>query len=84
MTDNEDKIYLAAYRRFEQRGGNPIFRAEFHLQVEVVFFEGLVVQRQYRLNFEQLRDADGEGLGEALTEAVMQGLRQVVTNEGID
>lgn len=49
-----------------------------------MFFEGLVVQRQYRLNFEQLRDADGEGLGEALTEAVMQGLRQVVTNEGID
>ena len=62
----------------------PFLELNLHLQVEVVFFGGLVVQRQYRLNFEQLRDADGEGLGEALTEAVMQGLRQVVTNEGID
>lgn len=62
----------------------PFLELNLHLQVEVVFFEDLVVQRQYRLNFEQLRDADGEGLGEALMEAVMQGLRQVVTNKGIE
>ncbi|CAH3167597.1 unnamed protein product [Porites evermanni] len=68
LTDNEDKIYLAAYRRFEQRGGNPIFRAEF------------APAGRGR----QLRDADGEGLGEALMEVVMQGLRQVVTNKGIE
>lgn len=78
-------VYLAAYRRFEQLGGNPTFRAEFVPAGRGrVFREGLVMQRQYRLNFEQLRDAQGEMLGEALTEAVMQGLRQVVTNEGIE
>lgn len=85
LNDNEDEIYLAAYRRFEQRGGNPIFRAGFAPAGRGrVFREGLVVQRQYRLNFGQLRDAEGEVLCEALTEAVTQGLRQVVTNEGIE
>lgn len=34
--------------------------------------------------FEQLQDAEGEVLGEVLTEAVMQCLRQVVVNEGIE
>ena len=42
------------------------------------------MQQNYRLTFEQLQDAEGEVLGEALTEAVMQGLRQVVVNEGIE
>ena len=71
MNDNEDEIYLAAYRWFEQRDGNPIFRAAFAPAGRGrVFREGLVVQRQYRLNFEQLRDAEGEVLCEALTEAI--------------
>ena len=44
-----------------------------------------VMQQNYRyLMFEQLQDAEGEVLGEVLTEAVMQGLRQVVVNEGIE
>ena len=44
-----------------------------------------VMQQNYRyLTFEQLQDAEGEVLGEVLTEAVMQGLRQVVVNEGIE
>ena len=43
------------------------------------------MQQNYRyLTFEQLQDAEGEVLGEVLTEAVMQGLRQVVVNEGIE
>lgn len=29
MDPEEDEILLAAYRRFKQQGGNPIFRAEF-------------------------------------------------------
>ena len=43
------------------------------------------MQQNYRyLTFEQLQDAEGEVLVEVLTEAVMQGLRQVVVNEGIE
>lgn len=43
------------------------------------------MQQNYRyLTFEQLQDAEGEVLGEVPTEAVMQGLRQVVVNEGIE
>lgn len=85
MDDNEDEVYLAAYRRFEQRGGNPLFRAEFApAGRNRSFRDGLVVQQNYRLTFEQLRDAEGEVLGEALMAAVMQGLRQVVVNEGFE
>lgn len=39
-----------------------------------------MVQRQYRLNFAQPLDEEGEVLGKALTETVMQGLRRVVMN----
>ena len=38
------------------------------------------MQQNYHLTFEQLQDAEGEVLGEVLTEAVMEGLRQVVVN----
>ncbi|CAH3016339.1 unnamed protein product [Porites evermanni] len=42
------------------------------------------MQQNYHLTFEQLQDAEGEVLGEVLTETVMRGLRQVVVNEGIE
>ena len=42
------------------------------------------MQQNYHLTFEQLQGVEGEVLGEALTKAVMQGLRQVVVNEGIE
>ena len=53
--------------------------------MEISFTSVFVMQQNYRyLTFEQLQDAEGEVLGEVLTEAVMQGLRQVVVNEGIE
>lgn len=42
------------------------------------------MQQNYHLTFEQLQGVEGEVLGEALTKAVMQSLRQVVVNEGIE
>lgn len=76
---------MAANRRFEQRGRNFIFRAEFAPAGQGrVFREGLVVQRHYRLNFELLRDVEGEVLGEALIGGGRGGLRQVLMNEGIE
>ena len=53
--------------------------------MEISFTSVFVMQQNYRyLTFEQLQDAEGEVLVEVLTEAVMQGLRQVVVNEGIE
>lgn len=49
---------------------------------EIVRFRGVVHQKKYRLTFQQLRPADeNEPLGEALTEAIRQGLEQVVQTE---
>lgn len=52
--------------------------------MEISFTSVFVMQQNYHLTFEQLQDAEGEVLGEVLTEAVMQGLRQVVVNEAIE
>ena len=39
---------------------------------------------RYKLTLQQLRDAQDEPLGEAITEALIQGLQQVVENEGLN
>ena len=61
MDDNEGDIHLAAYRHWEQQGGGrgAIFKAEFAAAGRGrVFRDVLVMQRQYWLNFQQLRDAE--------------------------
>ena len=48
-------------------------------------FREIVQQKKYRLTFQQLRPADeNEPLGEAVTEAIRQGLEQVVQAENIN
>ena len=75
---------LSAFRRFEQRGGNPLFRAEFTSAGRNCSFRGIVEQKKFRLTLEQLREPNEEPLGKAITEAIMQGLRRVVENEGLN
>ena len=83
--EEDNDVLLAAARRFDQRGGNPIFRAIFTAAGRNRSFRGVVQQKKYRLTFQQLRPADGhEPLGEALTEAIRQGLEQVVQAENIN
>lgn len=61
-----------------------LFRANFSAAGNPsVWRDYTVVKRRFQLTFEQLRDAEGEVLGEALTEAVMQGLRKVVLHLGL-
>ena len=70
--------------RFEQRGGNPLFRAEVTRVGRNRLFRGIVDQKKYKLTLLQLRDAQDEPLGEAITEALIQGLQRVVENEGLN
>ena len=85
LLEEDNDVLLAAARRFDQRGGNPIFRAIFTAAGRNRSFRGVVQQNKYRLTFQQLRPADEhEPLGEALTEAIRQGLEQVVQAENIN
>ena len=85
LLEEDNDVLLAAARRFDQRGGNPIFRAIFTAAGRNRSFRGVVQQKKYRLTFQQLGPADeNELLGEALTEAIRQGLEQVVQAENIN
>lgn len=76
---------LAGARRYEQQGGNLLFRANFTAAGRNRSFCGVVQQKKFRLTFDQLRTPeDNEPLGEALTEAIRQGLEQLVENENIN
>ena len=78
-------MLLATARRYDQRGGNPIFRAIFTAAGRNRSFRGVVGQKKYRLTFRQLRTPhENEPLGEALTEAIRHGLEQVVEAENIN
>ena len=82
--NDDDEALLSAFRRFEQRGGNPLFRAEFTPVGRNRSFRSIVSQQKFKLTFQQLRDPQEEPLGEALTEAIGQGLRRLVANEGFN
>ena len=78
-------VLLAGARRYEQRGGNPIFHAIFTAAGRNRLFRGVVQQKKYRLTFLQLRTPnENEPLGEALTKAIRQGLEKVVQTENIN
>ena len=64
--------------------GNPLFRAEVTPVGKNRSFCGIVDQKKYKLTLQQLRDAQDEPLGEAITEALIQGLQRVVENEGLN
>ncbi|CAH3192048.1 unnamed protein product, partial [Porites evermanni] len=85
MDSQDNELFLAASRRYEQQGGNPIFRAIFTQAGRNRSFRGIVHQKKFRLTFLQLRTPEeNEPLGEALTEAIRQGLQQVVQAENIN
>ena len=78
-------MLLAGARRFEQQGRNPLFRAEFTAVGRNRSFRSVVEQRRFRLTFQQLRTPDdNEPLGEGITEAIRQGLKQVVREQQIN
>ena len=80
--NEDDEGLLSAFRRFEQHGGNPLFRA-FTPVGRNRSFRGIVDQKKYKLTLQQLRDAQDEPLGEAITKALIQGLQRVVKSEGL-
>ena len=85
LPDEEDELMLSALRRGEQRGGNPLFRAEVTLVGRNRSFRGILEQCKFRLTLQQLRSPDDEELlGEAMSESIIQGLQSVVENEGIN
>ena len=47
-------------------------------------FRGIVDQKKYKLTLHQLQDPVDDPLGEAITAAMIQGLRRVVENEGFN
>jgi len=84
MTDSQNEDLLSAACRAEQQGGNPLFQ----VNAERVYRprpwrNGTVVQIDVRLRLEQLRSANGEVLGEAVSEAFVQGIRQAILRENI-
>ena len=85
MLDEGNDVLLAGARRFEQQGGNPLFRAEFTAVGRNRSFHSVVEQRRFRLTFQQIRTPDdNEPLGEPITEATRQGLQQVVAEQQIN
>ena len=80
--NEDDEGLLSAFRRFEQHGGNALFRA-FTPVGRNRSFRGIVDQKKYKLTLQQLRDAQDEPLGEAITKALIQGLQRVVKSEGL-
>ena len=84
LMNEDDENLLSAFRRFEQLGGNPLSRAKVTPVGRNRSFRGIVDQKKYKLTLQQLRDAQNEPLGEAITEALIQGLQQVVENESLN
>lgn len=82
--NEDDDLLLAAARRYEQQGGNPLFRADFTAVGRNRSFRGIVNQKKYWLTFDQLGDPQEEPLGEAFSDALIQGLQRVVQNEGFN
>ena len=72
--NEDDEGLLSAFCRFEQHGGNPLLRAEFTPVGRNRLFCGIVDQKKYKLTLQQLQDAQDEPLGEAINEALIQGL----------
>ena len=78
--NEDDEGLLSAFRRFKQHGGNP----ELTPVGRNRSFRGIVDQKTYKLTLQQLQDAQDEPLGEAINEALIQGLQRVVENEGFN
>ena len=79
MDPNDEMDLLAASRRSDQYGGN----RPFSVQMERIgpirrWRDGVAVQHAVRSRLIQLRPPNGELQGEAITEAMIQGLNEYV------
>ena len=85
LMNDDDDVMLSAYHRFEQHGGIPLFRADFTPVGRNRSFCGIVkTSRNLSFRFTNCKIHKMNPLGEALTEAIMQGLGRVVENEGFN
>ena len=75
MDSEDEEELLRASRRAEQQGGNPLFAVTMQrIQPTRSFQHGAALQSQVRFFLRQLRPADEELHGEAIAEAIRQGL----------
>ena len=75
MDSDEEEELLIASRRAEQQGGNPLFAVTMQrVRPTRSFQRGVVLQSQVRFFLRQLRPPNGEMQGEAIAEAIRQGL----------
>ena len=65
MDSQDNELFLAASRRYEQQGGNPIFRAIFTQAGRNRSFRGIVHQKKFRLTFLQLRTPEENELNKS-------------------
>ena len=75
MESEDEEELVRASRRAEQQGGNPLFAVTVQrIQPTRSFQNGVALQSQVRFFLRQLRAPNGEPQGEAIAEAIHQGL----------
>ena len=85
MSNSQNEDLLSAARRADQQGGNPLFQINpERIDRPRVWQNGTVVQEAVRFHLGQLRAPNGEFMGEAISEAFVQGLRNFVHRERIN
>ena len=83
MSDGKENVCLAASRRADQQGINPLFRANFQMIGGARSWQQqTAVLDRARLRLEQLRAPAAELLGEAMAEGFRRGLLNVVRGRG--
>ena len=84
MDSDDEAELLAASRRADQQGGNPLFGTNMErLSAPRSFRNGVAVQHYVRFRLDQLRAPNGDPQGEAVAEALRQGLENYVRREQI-
>lgn len=82
--DEETRALLSASRRADQQGGNPLFQIRpERIGNPRVFRNGAAAQHAVRFRLEQLRAPNGEFQGEAVAEALRQGLAEYLRENQI-
>ena len=83
MSDGEEDVCLAASRRADQQGNNPLFRANFQMTGGARSWQQQTAGLdRARLRLEKLRAPAEELLGEAMAEGFRRGLLNVMGEWG--
>ena len=81
MDSEDEEDLLRASRQAEQQGGNPLFGVVMQrVQPTRTFKNGTAIQSRVRFFLQQLRAPNGELQGEAIAEAIRQGLVNFVND----